>query len=167
MSNKTPKETGKKTKWAHRVVITALGFGLLLSFLAAFSFEDIQAPGGSNNAASCDGLSANKMCYQLEKAVNDQTRVKGLSDRTELKPQTGMLFVFDDSAKECIWMKDMHFNIDIIWLDETKKVTKILQNVSPATYPNSFCAEHTKYVIELNGGDANKLELALGSHLSF
>lgn len=172
MLNKTLKGTGKKTKWAHKVAITALGFGLLLSFLAAFSFEEIKAPPADNQAPpispkKCEGLTAEGICYTLERADTNQSRIKGLSDRSELKPQTGMLFVFDAPSKECIWMKDMHFNLDIVWLDEAKKVTKIEQDVSPATYPNSFCSDNTKYVIELNSGDVTKLKLETGNKLMF
>lgn len=172
MSNKTPKATVKKTKWARNVVLTALGFALVLSFLAAFSFEEKKAPSGNNapqssNSNSCDGLRVQEVCYPLERADTNEKRIKGLSAHPELKPQTGMLFIFDNPERQCIWMKDMNFNIDIIWLDTTKKITKIEQNVSPATYPNSFCADNTKYVIELNSGDAAKLQLGIGQQLTF
>ncbi len=171
MSNKTPKAIGKKTKWARNVAITALGFALFLSFLTALSFEETKAPGGNVPASSeskvCEGLTVQEACYSLEKVTTNEARIKGLSDRSELKPQTGMLFVFTTPRQQCIWMKDMKFNLDIIWLDETKKINKIEQNVSPATYPSSFCADNTKYVIELNSGDIAKLQLNVGDNLTF
>lgn len=171
MLNKTPKETGKKTKWARNVAITAVGFALILSFIAALRFEDIKAPAADTPAPTssntCAGLFVLKTCYPLERAETEEARIKGLSGRSELKAQTGMLFVYDNPGRQCIWMKEMNFNLDIIWLDEAKKITKIKQNVPPSSYPDSYCTDNTKYVIELNSGDAAKLQLADGNKLEF
>lgn len=42
-----------------------------------------------------------------------------------------------------------------------------MRYVSPSTYPNSFCGQATKYVVELNSGEADKLELSIGQTLAF
>jgi uncharacterized membrane protein (UPF0127 family) len=78
-----------------------------------------------------------------------------------------MLFVFDVIESQCMWMKDMKISNDMIWLDETKKVIKIQENVAPETYPNAFCSEKpAKYVIELNAGQVKRSKLELGSTIS-
>jgi uncharacterized membrane protein (UPF0127 family) len=64
-------------------------------------------------------------------------------------------------------MKDMRFSIDIIWLDEAKKINMIKSNIEPATYPESFCSADTKYVIELNQGTAARLGFSPGLKLAF
>lgn len=169
MPSKKPDEAVKKTKWARNVIITAVAFALFLSFLAVFSVKDARAPaptGGLSDASGCEGLSTQHGCYSLERAESNQARIKGLSDRDSLAPQSGMLFVFDPPAEQCIWMKDMRFDLDIIWLDEAKKVIKLEQAVKPETYPASFCAANTKYVIEMNSGDAQALGLAAGQQLT-
>lgn len=169
MSNSTPKATAKKTKWARNIAVAALALVLVLSFLAAFSVEKTSAPSnvGTVPPNGCNGLLVRKACYPLERADTNQTRIKGLSGRENLPPRTGMLFVFERPAEQCIWMKDMSFSLDIIWLDEAKKITKIEQNVSPDTYPATFCADETKYVIELNSGDAQDLGLSPDQQLEF
>lgn len=101
--------------------------------------------------------------YTLEIAASEPARVHGLSDRQSLDTNKGMLFVFNTANTQCIWMKDMHFSLDIIWLDAGKKVVKIEQNVSPETYPENFCAEDTKYVVELNAGEVKKNEVSVGT----
>ena len=104
-------------------------------------------------------------CVVLEKAESRASRVQGLSGRKNMAPTQGMLFVFDQSAKQCMWMKDMHLDIDIIWLDEEKKILNIKKNISPETYPETFCADG-KYVVEVLAGTADKAGLHPGQYLS-
>src|SRR5690606_29825935 len=59
-------------------------------------------------------------CIYLEKVNSEQDHSIGLS-KYDMLPQTqGMLFVFDGSQSACMWMKDMNFAIDIVWLNEKK-----------------------------------------------
>lgn len=157
--------------WAAIVgIAVVVGTALVLS-LPAKTSAPMSSPSTTVNSPElegpCAGFSPVGQCYRLERADIDEKRTKGLSDRDSLAEQTGMLFVFDQSQEACIWMKDMRFKIDIIWLDEAKKIIKIGQDVSPDTYPMSFCAKNTKYVIELNSGDAAKLQLEPGTPLVF
>jgi uncharacterized membrane protein (UPF0127 family) len=112
-------------------------------------------------------LDINGQCVELERLETSQEHLKGLSGRDYLPAGTGMLFAYSASATECMWMKDMRFSIDIVWLDESKFINKIEQNVSPETYPKNFCQDDTMYVIELNAGDVEQLGLQVGQKLSF
>lgn len=44
---------------------------------------------------------------------------QGLGGRLTLAEGKGMLFVFSEPRPATFWMKDMHFPIDIIWIDNT------------------------------------------------
>jgi len=59
---------------------------------------------------------------------------QGLGGRELMAAGQGMLFVFDESKRWRIWMKDMNFGIDILWLDEGGKVVDIREYVYPETY---------------------------------
>ncbi len=72
---------------------------------------------------------------EIVDSVSERTR--GLSGRTEMKT-AGMLFVFDESDYHGIWMKDMYFPIDIIWIDESLTVVGIERGVRPDSYPKTF-----------------------------
>lgn len=170
MSNKTPKAKANKTKWARNIVVTAFATALVLSILATIQFEDrVAAPPApaEPTQSTCDGLLADNTCIPLERATTAEAHFKGLSNRVELKPSTGMLFEFKQPSRQCIWMKDMNFSLDIIWLNETKTITKLMSDVKPDTFPEPYCAEDTKYVIELNSGDAKNLNLTTGQKLNF
>ena len=93
---------------------------------------------------------------------------KGLGDRLSLPPNQGMLFVFAEDSMEGFWMKDMHFAIDIIWIDKSKKVVAVNSNVAPSTYPAIFASpKPVRYVLELNAGFAKKFALATGTLIKF
>ena len=61
-------------------------------------------------------------------ADSDVERKRGLSGRPNLVDGTGMLFVFKESGEHGIWMKDMRFPIDILWLDERLRVVFIKED---------------------------------------
>lgn len=106
--------------------------------------------------------------FRMEVADTASERAYGLSDRNELTADEGMLFVFNDYQQQCMWMKDMNFDLDIIWLDASKTIKHIEQDLSPQTYPASYCGSGpAAYVIEVNSAVAEKTHLKLGDKLRF
>ena len=104
----------------------------------------------------------------LEIADTEGKRIRGLSGREYLADGTGMLFLFPSSGFYGFWMKDMNFSIDILWIDEDFKIVHIEREVHPDTYPKSFTSqEPAKYVLELNAGDALRLDLIVGKRILF
>src|SRR3989338_5042145 len=59
---------------------------------------------------------------KAELADTPEKRALGLSGRETLGNDEGMLFVFDEPNTRQFWMKNMNFALDIIWIDENKKV---------------------------------------------
>jgi uncharacterized protein len=95
--------------------------------------------------------------YSLEIADTDAARAQGLSNRVGMAQNHGMLFRYANQGVRCFWMKDMHFSLDIIWLNAQSQAIKIERNVSPDTYPHPFCASPAQNVLELNAGAAQNL----------
>lgn len=107
-------------------------------------------------------------CFLVERVDTDENRQQGLSGRKSIARNQAMLFSFEDNDKHCFWMKDMHFSIDMMWLDEQKKIVHIEETVSPDTYPKTFCpSESARYVIEVKAGTSSRLDLEVGQALSF
>lgn len=118
-------------------------------------------------SATCD-LEVGNECFTLEIANTGATRTQGLSGRRNLPANQAMLFVFDQPANECFWMKDMNFPIDIVWLNASKQVVHVVSDASPSSYPGNFCPdEKAQYVLEFNAGVAAELGLADGQQLQF
>ncbi len=96
------------------------------------------------------------------------TRAMGLSGREPLRENEVMLFAFPNVGTWGIWMKDMKFSIDILWLDREGVIVHIEKNVSPETYPAIFFPKNESlYVVELNEGDVNRIGVSLGDKISF
>jgi uncharacterized protein len=105
---------------------------------------------------------------KLEVAYDAASLSRGLSGRKCLPDDQGMLFFFQAADKHCFWMKDMNFPLDIIWLNEKKVIVDLRTNLSPDTYPQSFCPKDSaEWVIELNAGSAAKHSFDLGDQLAF
>ena len=105
--------------------------------------------------------------FDLGIADTGSERTKGLSGRESLAQKSGMLFIFDAAGEQCMWMKNMRFSIDMLWLNEKKDIVKIQNSVAPETYPESFCAPGVKYVIELNSGDVKTANFVVGQQVKF
>ena len=62
----------------------------------------------------------------------------------------------------------MHYSLDMIWLDANKKIVYMAQNVTPQSFPDSFCASTpAQYVLELNAGEAKHSGMRVSQQLSF
>lgn len=90
---------------------------------------------------------------KIEIADSEDERVLGLSGRDSLERNSGLLFIFDKSDAHSIWMKDMKFSIDIIWVSDKMQVVYIKENVAPETYPAIFTSDRpARFVLEVPAG---------------
>jgi uncharacterized membrane protein (UPF0127 family) len=127
----------------------------------------------SRSDGNCEGFrndttlrGPNNLSYSLEVAKTKEAQVKGLSGRPCIGKNQAMLFEFRDSAQHCIWMKDMKFDIDVVWLDDENEVIKTVPNMLASSYPKSYCPDTpTKRVLELPVGGIDNLGLQLGTAL--
>jgi uncharacterized membrane protein (UPF0127 family) len=107
---------------------------------------------------------------QVEVMVKDEDRQMGLMFRPSLAEDRGMLFVFDTLDFHGIWMKNCKFPIDILWLDEDKKIVHIAESVPPCTAdpcPTYAPLRKAAYVVELSAGQAHREKAALGAAIHF
>lgn len=102
-------------------------------------------------------------------ADNQDARTQGLGDTRSLPQDAGMLFVFQQDDTWQFWMKDMHYNLDIIWLNANKNVVTIAQDVAPSTYPQTVYSPTApaRYVLEVNAGFAAKHNITVGEKATF
>lgn len=112
----------------------------------------------------CAKLFASEKCiYELEVATTTTEWEKGLSGRKVMAKNKAMLFDFKGSSRQCMWMKDMEIPLDIAWLDQEGRAVKVMENVSPSTYPADYCADDTAFVLEARSGTFEKHAIKTGT----
>ncbi|MEY3784468.1 MAG: hypothetical protein RLZZ230_790 [Candidatus Parcubacteria bacterium] len=93
-------------------------------------------------------------------------RIKGLSDTPFLPDNVVKLFVFSSAGPQSIWMKDMNYALDIIWIAKEGKIVHIEENVSPDSYPESFSSPKPAwYVVEVSAGFVAANGITLGEEV--
>lgn len=103
----------------------------------------------------------------IEIADDEYKTQTGLMYRTELKTNHGMLFIFPNVQMRSFYMKNTKIPLDIIYIDEDKKIVSVQKNAKPfdeTTLPSDAPA---KYVLEINGGLFDEWQLAVGDSISF
>jgi len=106
--------------------------------------------------------------WNVEIVNNDADRTMGLSNRTVLRNNKGMLFVFDKMSNQSFWMKDMLIPIDIIFFDNNWKIVLIESNLQPNTFPKTFgSGVLSQYVLEINALEAKAYDLKVGDQAVF
>lgn len=116
-----------------------------------------------------DRLTLGTKTYRFELADTNQERQQGLSGRAGLPHNKVMFFDFGTIEPQCMWMKDMRFAIDMVWLSPEYRVQHIEENVAPETYPKSFCSpkSDSAYVVELAAGQVQANGVKVGDHAQF
>lgn len=156
-------QTKNKTLYIRAAIIL---IGVVLALLAfAFShLGDVQ----ENTDGVITSIKIGDNIFSVLIADTYELRQKGLSDRPSLEEDEGMLFIFEESAVRGFWMKDMMFPLDMIWIDENKKIVGITQNVMPESYPESFSSTMpVQYVLEVNANVSKKRSIIIGEEVEF
>jgi uncharacterized membrane protein (UPF0127 family) len=104
----------------------------------------------------------------VEVADQAEEQIQGLSNRQSLPRTSGMLFVFDEPKIPSFWMKDMQFNLDMIWINADGQIVDIDWNLRPETYPETFSPDSlVRYTLEVNGGLSDERGWQVGDIVEF
>ena len=71
---------------------------------------------------SGDRMSIRDASVTIEVVDTPAHQQRGLGGRDDLRWNSGMLFVYDTPGHVTMWMKDMRFDIDIVWIRESRIV---------------------------------------------
>lgn len=92
-------------------------------------------------------------------------RERGLSGQRSLGVNEGMLFVFPSEGIYPFWMPNMHFPLDILWINHGKIVEIARLQAPSISHPETELHTPTQKadrVVELNAGSVEKFGLHLG-----
>ena len=103
--------------------------------------------------------------FTLELATTREEHQQGLSNRDHLLPDAGMLFVFTEESILAFWMKDNLIPLDILFLDQDRRIVDILTMTPQPGVPTDELTVYRSalpamYAVEVNAGTAAELGLA-------
>ncbi|MDB5179649.1 MAG: hypothetical protein JWN12_281 [Candidatus Saccharibacteria bacterium] len=107
--------------------------------------------------------------FSTRVAATDAARIRGLSGVDHLDANSGLLMIFQSDDKWDIWMKDMKIPLDIIWMNNDKKVIYIVTNASPDLGTSkTFKPEvPARYVLEIPAGTVKSAGIKIDTTATF
>ncbi|MAJ97646.1 hypothetical protein CL644_02845 [bacterium] len=100
---------------------------------------------------------------KVEVADTPEERVNGLSGRSQIPTNQGMLFVFETPGTYSIWMRNMQFSLDIFWIDADGVIIDMWENAHPDSYPQVYePRSDALYVLETIAGFAEVYNIDIG-----
>jgi uncharacterized protein len=100
-------------------------------------------------------------------------QTRGLMFQETLPYDQGMLFIFEDEGIRSMWMLNMQFSLDVLWIDAQGNVVHIEKDTQPCksaletmtcTFANGN-GEEAKYVLEVTAGFVDKFGITENSKL--
>ncbi len=96
-------------------------------------------------------LSAGMHLIDAQVALTPEQRQIGLMFRKDMPQQEGMLFVFEQAAKQCFWMKNTPLALTAAFVADDGTIVN-LADMKPLTTDAHCSARPVRYVLEMNQG---------------
>ncbi len=141
---------------------------VLIVFIAAAWWLGVFSSGSMRRETVRIGAAS----FSAEVAETPVARGRGLSGRESLAQDAAMLFIFPKTGSYGFWMKDMHFPLDLIWING-EEIVGIEKNVDPQIGASVFSLK-TYYppsaadkVLEISGGLSDRYGFRAGDKAEF
>lgn len=98
-------------------------------------------------------------------AQTPDERSTGLMHRKDMAPNEGMLFIFEQPATQCFWMKNTLLPLSAAFIQEDGRIVNIA-DMKPQSTESHCSKEPVRYVLEMHQGWFAKRGLKAGSQLT-
>jgi uncharacterized protein len=99
-----------------------------------------------------------------EVANTPAQRETGLMNRFSLKPDTGMLFVFERSEVQAFWMRNTYVALSIAFIDANGRIVNI-DDMQPQTDDSHWSKGAVMYALEMKKGWFAERGIAAGDRV--
>ena len=96
-------------------------------------------------------LSTGMHLIRAEVANTMATRMEGLMHRKSMPQGSGMVFVFEENAAHCMWMKNTLIPLSVAFIDESGAIINIA-DMTPHSEQSHCAAKPARYALEMNKG---------------
>lgn len=154
-----------RSKFIISLFVIVIGLIILGGF---FILRDKNSFLSNNVSQVLPVIKVNNVSIDVELANTPEEQARGLSGKTILPKNQGMLFLYNEPGFYSFWMKDMRFSIDIIWINRNYKIVDITKNIPPESFPNNFRPSlPAQYVLEVNAGFVDKNNISIDDRVDF
>jgi len=94
-------------------------------------------------------LTAGIHLIQAEVAATEANRRQGLMFREKMGPNEGMVFLFEQPAQVCMWMKNTLIPLSVAFIDSDGKIINV-ENMQPQTTDSHCAKKPALYALEMN-----------------
>lgn len=149
-----------------------IGFGLLAALVIVAGFGVNQLKTNPKTILSAEtvqyarsGVRIGDKTFSVELALTPEQQALGLGERDSIANNSGMLFVFKPAGQETFWMKDMRFDLDMVWIfdgkivDISRRVPAPKSDALPGNLPTYSPKTEIDYVLEINAGAADGIKI--------
>ena len=88
---------------------------------------------------------------EAEVAETPNARARGLMHRNALPADQGMLFVYPQNGRHCMWMRNTTLPLSVAFLDERGRVINIA-DMAPLDDARHCASDPARYALEMNRG---------------
>ena len=110
-------------------------------------------------------LSTGMHLIRAEVADSMGTRMEGLMHRKSMPQGSGMVFVFEENAPHCMWMKNTLIPLSVAFIDESGAIINIA-DMQPHSEQSHCAARPARYALEMNKGWFAQRGIKPGARLS-
>ncbi len=147
------------------IAAVIVGVAGIYSMPSDAKFESVEFPRGT--------VKIDNVVLEVQIADTGPLLTRGLMFQEELPFDQGMLFVFEGEERRSIWMRNMQFSLDILWLDNEGNVLHIEKNIPPCktALETASCPSYkgdnklAKYVLEVTAGFVDEFNITENSKL--
>ena len=110
-----------------------------------------------------DGTQSAKLAVEL--ALTEPQRERGLMERPAIADDAGMLFIFPAETMGAFWMKNTLIPLDLLFIRADGTIAALAVDAVPLSEDPIRSGEAVKAVLEVPGGTAARLGIAVGDRV--
>lgn len=150
-----------------------LAIALTVCFLAIAAIMGVfrlgfpSAPPLGKGTVTITTQKGEKHSFTVEVASSQEARNRGLMYRKHLEDTKGMLFLLPNASEAAFWMKHTYIPLDMVFIRKDGKIIRIEEQAEPESLRPIPSGGKVVAVLELAGGVAKRLNIAVGDTVSW
>jgi len=133
--------------------------------LSAVFATAVATPAVADGSMPVTELTVGMYRIEAEVAATQANRIRGLMQRRTMPQNRGMLFVFTEAERHCMWMKNTFLPLSVAFMDEEGRILNV-EDMLPQTEDNHCAARPARFALEMNLGWFRQKGLAAGTRIN-